>query len=47
MRLLASLVGQPRFCFGYPVAVAVGLVVGLAIDGAVSMASEVAVGLSG
>ena len=37
------LAGRPRFCLGGPV----GLTVGLAIGGAVSIAGEVAVGLSG
>ena len=43
MRFLARLVGRPRFRLGG----SVDLAVGLAIGGVVSMAGEVAVGLSG
>ena len=46
--LLELLAGWPRFCFGCPVTVlAVSLMDGLAIGGAVSIASKVAGGLSG
>ena len=42
--LLASLVKQPHFCF---VGLLIGLIVGLAIDGAVLMTLEITIGLSG
>ena len=47
MRLLASLIGQSRFCFGCLVAIVVGLMIGLAIGEVVSMVSKIAVGLLG
>ena len=46
VRLLELLAGQPRFHSG-AVGLAAGLMVGLAIGGAVLIALEVAVGLSG